>query len=313
MGRIVDLVRVRLLALYRRYIGEPERLRDVYLGFGLFFGGIAFAGVGVLVFLWSSAYPESADVFWQLREIAITLSAVGLPTFLSSLVVLLPVDRRAKSAAAIGSVICLIGVAMFVLAYPYNWNVSGADASAQGVATYALGLVVLVASIGSALVTDYIERANADASASAGGDAGATAATTDAGGSAADDGEKSVSEAQVARDIEDAMAEAELSWGGVEKADTKRLTFTTNDVENDIDTSSFDRVGANESRAEGEGVDDAVSSLQQFRGEETDQATGEGTDQQADALAQLREQQTEQEQATEQNGLSDRLRDRLGL
>lgn len=57
---------------------------------------------------------------------------------------------------------------MFVLAYPYNWDISGADASAQGVATYALGLVVLVASIGSVLGTDYIERANADASASAG-------------------------------------------------------------------------------------------------------------------------------------------------
>lgn len=311
MGRLVDLVQARLLALYRRYIGEPERLRDVYLGFGLFFGGIAFAGVGVLVFLWSSAYPESADAFWQLREIAITLSAVGLPTFLSSLIVLLPVDRRAKIAAAIGSVICLIGVVMFVLAYPYNWNVSGADASAQGVATYALGLVVLVAAIGSALVADYIERANASAQASAG--AGGSTASADSGPTATD-AEESVSEAQVARDIEDAMADAELSWGGVEKTDTKRLTFDTEAAEADIDRSTFDRVGANENRAEGDDVDAAVSSLQQFRGEEAEQATGQGTDQQADALSQLRDQQaTEQAQAESEQRLSDRLRDRLGL
>jgi hypothetical protein len=309
MGRIVNLVRARLLALYRRYIGEPERLRDVYLGFGLFFGGIAFAAVGVLVFVWSSTVPESADLFWQLREIAIVLSAIGLPTFLSSLIVLLPVDRRAEYAAAVGVVVCLIGVGMFVLAYPYNWNVSGTDASVRGVATYALGLVVLVASIGSALVTDYIERANAGASAGA----GAAGGSAGAGEAAAADTEESVSEAQVARDIEDAMADAELSWGGVEKTDTKRLSFNTNDVETDIDTSTFDRVGANESRAEGDNVDDAVNSLQQFRGEETDQATGEGTDQQADALAQLREQQTADPEQTSQEGLSDRLRNKLGL
>lgn len=300
-SRLEQRVSGELLALYRRHIGEPERLRDVYLGFGLFFGGIAFAAVGVLVFLWSSTYPESADLFWQLREIAIALSAVGLPTFLSSLIVLLPVDRRAEYAATVGSAVCLIGVGMFVLAYPYNWNVSGADASVQGVGTYALGLVVLVASIGSALVTDYIERANAGA--------GTPAASAKTGDSPEGDSDETVSADRVARDIEDAMADAELSWGGVEKADTKRLTFNTNEAEAEIDRSSFDRVGANESRSEGDGVDDAVSSLQQFRGEDTDQATGQGTDQQADALSQLREQKAH----TEQQKLSDRLRNRLGL
>lgn len=304
-SRLEQRVSGELLALYRRHIGEPERLRDVYLGFGLFFGGIAFAAVGVLVFLWSSTYPESADLFWQLREIAIALSAVGLPTFLSSLIVLLPVDRRAEYAATVGSAVCLIGVGMFVLAYPYNWNVSGADASVQGVGTYALGLVVLVASIGSALVTDYIERANAGA--------GTPAASAETGDSPEDDPDETVSADRVARDIEDAMADAELSWGGVEKADTKRLTFNTNEAEAEIDRSSFDRVGANESRSEGDGVDDAVSSLQQFRGEDTDQATGQGTDQQADALSQLREQKAQQQAHTEQQKLSDRLRNRLGL
>lgn len=306
-SRLEQRVSGKLLSLYRRYIGEPERRRDVYLGFGLFFGGITFATVGVLVFVWSSTYPQSADLFWQLREIAIALSAVGLPTFLSSLIVLLPVDRRAEYATAVGSVICLVGVGLFVLAYPYNWNVSGADASVQGVATYALGLVVLVASIGSALVTDYIERANTG---SAGGESPAASTET---GETSGDAAESVSADQVARDIEDAMADAELSWGGVEKTDTKRLTFNTNEAEAEIDRSSFDRVGANESRSEGDGVDDAVDSLQQFRGEDTEQATGQSTDQQADALSQLRERKAHQQEHAEQQGLSDRLRNRLGL
>lgn len=306
---IEQRVSTELLALYRRYLGEPERVRDVYLGFGLFFAGIAFAGVGMLVFLWSSTYPDSADLFWQLREVAITLSAIGLPTFLASLIVLLPVDRRAEYAAVVGGAICLIGVGMFVVAYPYNWNVSGADASVRGVATYALGLVVLVAALGSALVTDYIERANATA---AGSTADSETATTAGEGG---DGtvEESVTDEQVARDIEDAMGDAELSWGGVEKTDTKRLSFTTDEADAGIDRASFDRVGANENRAEGSDVDDAVTSLQQFRGGETEQATGQGTDQQADALSQLRQQQAEQQQQADGERFTDRLRERFGL
>lgn len=305
---IRDRLSSQLLALYRQYIGEPEHVRDVYLGFGLFFAGIAFALVGVLVFLWSSAYPQTVDRFWQLREIAIVLAAIGLPTFLASVTVLLPVDRRAEYATIAGGAICLLAVAMFVAAYPHNWNVSGPDASVRGVATYSLGLVVLVGSIGSALVTNYIQHTSADAAAATGtaGD-GSTA-------EAAPDGDETetVSEGQVARDIEDAMADAELSWGGVEKSNTKRLTFQTDDAEAEIDRSSFDRVGANESRSAG-GVDDAVDSLRQFRGGDTAQATGQGTDQQADALSQLRERQAAEEQQAEQQGLSDRLRERLGL
>jgi hypothetical protein len=57
-----------LFELYRRYIGEPEGRTDVYVGFGLFFGGIGLAVTALLLFLWASTHEvhtlDSAYYDW---------------------------------------------------------------------------------------------------------------------------------------------------------------------------------------------------------------------------------------------------------
>lgn len=304
---VESVVGERLVALYRRYVGEPDRLRDVYLGFGLFFGGIALGVLGLIVFLVGSLQPESNFAFWQFREVAISLVGVGVPAFFVSITILLPVGRKTEYAAAFGGVVTLVAIGIFVWSYPYHWNVAGRDESAFGVSTYAVGLAIMVAAIGSALVTDYIERQNATRAAEAsGGDGGSDAS----GGSGSSD---SVSTADVERDIEDAMSNTELSWGGVQKDNTKRLKIRTDEGESGIERSNFDRVGANERRESGS-VDDAVNSLNSFRGGQREEARSEGssTDDQAARLKELRErQQAEAEKVEAEAGFLDKLKNRF--
>ncbi|MFB6300486.1 MAG: permease [Halobacteriales archaeon] len=301
----------RLLALYRRYIGEPDAETDVYLGFALFFGGIAFGLLGFVIFLGSVGVTAGTDLFWQLREIAIVLATIGLPAFLIGIVVLLPVSERARYAAAAGGAISLIAVIAFIAVYPQNWNVqAGPDYSAEGIAVYAVGLAILVSATGAALVAHQLERVRP--APAEGGSSDAPAAGSD--GSAAtggDSGGETVTDEQVRADIDDALSGTELTWGGVEKSDTKRLQVQTETP--DLDDSQIDDIEATTTRSEGNAVDDAVSGLQQLKGGQPEEAASESTvDDQTAALRELKEQR-EQELAQEDDGALGRLKRTLGL
>lgn len=286
----------RLLELYRRYLGEPERVSDVYVGFGLFLAGVMAAVVGLAVFLWSTNVPTGSEAYWQLREFAIAASMLALPASLSSVVVLLPVERRAIYASTLGGAVCLLAVAFFVANYPGNWDVTG-DAVGPGVAIYGVGLVVSTAAVGAALISNYVEHARV----ATGGDAG-----TDDGAS----DEPQVSDERVRADIDDAMETSELSWGGVEVRETSQVTVRADDA--DVDRSGFDTARVDENRATGEDVENAVAGLRTLRGGEAAKATGEGTEDQADALQSLRERKAA-EAASQDDTFVDRLRDRLNF
>lgn len=283
MGQaLTESISERLQRLYRRYIGEPESLRTVYGGFGMFFAGLALSIAGVVVFIGSAYVPESGEFVWQLREIAIVLVALGFPVFLFSFLILLPVDQRAIYSAAVGGVICLGAIALFVVAYPHQWNVPGQDYSALGVLTYSLGGVILAAATGSALVTNYIQQVRTEPGEIHPGETTQEGATDE------------ITAEEVRQDIDEALSATELTWGGIEKTRTKRLQFEME--ETDIDTSGMDPEGANVTRTES--VEAEVDGLQKLRGGEKKMATGEGTDKQAEALQQLRERgETEPEQS----------------
>lgn len=288
----------RVLAVYRRYVGEPERPADIYGGFALFFGGIVMAALGLILFLWSVALPENAALFWQLREIGIVLASLGLPAFILSVVVLLPVSRRAVYGAFAGTVVCLAAIGLFTWAYPAQWNViGGTDYSAQGVAIYAGGMAILAAATGSALVAHHIDRSSPAA-------AGAGAESA----SAPETAEETVSSEQVERDIEEAMANTELTWGGVDrKANTRRLELNLPDT--DTVQSSASPESANTARSEG--VDNAVAGLRNLQGGGPKEAASESVvDEQTAALRELRERQRAEE--AEETGLTDRLRRLFG-
>jgi hypothetical protein len=297
-------LRDRLLALYRRFLGEPEREREVYAGFALFFGGLALGVLGLAGFLWSAAYTQYTTIFWQLRELAIVLAMLGLPAFVLSLVVLLPVDRRARLASGAGVLLAVLAAGVFVVAYPENWNVAGSarDYSAQVIAIYAAGLAVLAASTGAGLVAHRLQRAQV----STGGPRDRADGEA-AGGNGSSSQAETVSEEQVRRDIEEAMDATELTWGGVERDDSKRLTVETDDA--DIDRGGFDADGANTARSEGDDIDAAVDGLRKLQGGELEEGTADAVDEQTAALQELRERQREEDAG--ESTLLDELRERF--
>lgn len=281
-------VRDRLLALYRRFVGEPERESDVYFGFALFFGGIAFGILGLVLFLWSATLTSGTDFYWQVREIAIAIAMLGLPSFVLSFVVLLPVDRRARYASGAGVVVCIVAAIVFVWAYPSSWNVDGTDYATEGITVYAAGLAVLVASSGAGLVEQRLE------------DARATGEPRER-----EKEQERVSDERVQRDIEEAMEDAELTWGGVERDETRGITVDIDDADGELSGP------AKESRSSSSGVDEAVAGLRNLQGGQKKQETSDGVDDQAAALQELREKQ-EAEQET-QPSLLQRVKQLIGL
>ncbi|WP_435074640.1 DUF7139 domain-containing protein [Halorubrum sp. HHNYT27] len=303
----------RLLEYYRRYVGDPDRTIDVYAGFGLFFAGIGLGLIGVVVFLYSATLPPEALSTYAVQEVAAVAAAIGLPALLLGVVVLLPVDRRMLYLAGGGTAITVVAVGLFSQTYPYNWNVStGADYSAQVVAVYTVGLVAVIAATGGALVAHRVERATGvDAGAAGTGSAASGAgADGDAGGAGGDD--ETVTDAQVRADIERELEDAELTWGGVERAQTRRLELDTSAVD-DIDVDREKLAGsATETRTTSGTVNDAVSELQGLQGGEKKTASGSGTDDQAAKLRELREQQRQKAEADDDGSVVDRIKGLFG-
>ena len=292
-----------LLGLYRQYVGPPAAERTIYGGFGLFFGGIALALIGIVLFLASATVPPDDLFRYTLRELAGVAGAVGLPALLLGVTVLLPVDRKALYAAAGGTAVCLVGVGLFSAAYPYAWNVVGSDRSGQVVAVYAVGIVVVIGSTGAALVGHHIHRVS-------GSSGSAPSRSDETGQPSTDTTPERVTDEQVRRDIDDAMADSDLSWGGVAKTETKRLKLNTAQFD-DIDATNAADVEAKTVRSAGRNVDDAVAAMRGLRGGETKQARStQTTDDQTAALQALREKQAAGELASD-DGVVDRLRNLL--
>lgn len=284
--------------LYRSYIGEPDSRMDIYLGFALFFGGIGLGLIGLVLFAIERGVV-AADLFW-LRELAFATGALGLPVVLVSVVVLLPADRRATYVAGIGFVITLGAIAFFISVYPSNWNHGTPDYSLQGVTVYAIGLITVLAATAAALVSYHIERVQGGS-----GAAGQTplADETHGGGSGR---VEEVTDEQVRRDIDEAMADTEISWGGVEKVDMKRLRITPDEK---LEGTNLDRSSAKVHRSSS--VDDQLDTLRGLKGGERRTDSGDGTDEQMAALRELREKQ-QAEAMAKPDGLVGRLKDLIG-
>lgn len=289
----------RLVELYRTYIGEPDRRTDVYLGFALFFGGLGLGILGLILFVVERALLDGL-VFW-VREAAFAMGALGLPLVLVAVVVLLPADRRALYVALGGFAIVLAAIGFFVAVYPSNWNYGTPDYSLHGVTVYAIGLLSVLAATASALVGYHIERVE-------GGPAGGRTSDASGDGTAATPASEdpAATEARVQQDIDEAMSETEITWGGVEKVETERLRITPDER---LEGESLDRESATVHTSSG--IDEQLAALKGMKGGETRTDSGSGVDDQAAALKELREQQKQDAEA-EQSGLFEQVRTYLG-
>ena len=290
-----------LRSAYHDYIGEPARERDIYIGFGLFFAGVTLAVVGFCLFLYSNALESGSTLYWQIREVALVVGFIGLPSVLLSVVVLLPVGFKTRAVSAAGAVFCLAATVILVDVFPYGWTASeGVNGSVWTISVYATGLVTLVASTGAALVAHYLERAT-------------TPTESAEPAESADSKSESVSKADVDSDIEQALEGAELSWGGVEQQpETRRLNLDMPDTDSDLDQTAIENAEATTTRADSNDVDDAVDGLRQLQGGQSKTDRSTGTEEQVNALTEFRNEQGEDDDVEtgvkEQRGLISRLR-----
>lgn len=293
-----------ITSIYYEYIGEPAKERDIYAGFGLFFAGVTLAVVGFCLFLYSNSLESGSTLYWQIREAALVVGFVGLPSVLLSVVVLLPVGFKTRVISAAGTLFCLVATIILIDVFPYGWTTSaGANGSVWTISVYATGLVTLVASTGAALVAHYVQRA--------------TVPTEQTGTVASSESSsESVSKADVDDDIKQAMEGTELSWGGVDQQNnTKRLNLDMPETDPDLNKTNIENTEATTTRADSNNVDDAVDGLKQLQGGESKTERSTGTEEQVDALTQFRNEQSEDEDietgVKEQQGVIGQLRSLL--
>lgn len=275
-----------LFEQYEAYFGDTDEAADVYLGFGLFFAGVALAVGAMVLFLYgiSSAEPDT-DAYFSLVKPAFAFGMLAVPVAVSGVVVLLPIDVRAVYATAGGDLFTLIAVVLFWDAYPSQWTAFDAGQTATVLSLYAIGLTLVVGSTGAALVAEQIRRAKEPSPA-------------DIQPVEEEDAGESYSDEEIRSDIDDAMRDVEMSWGGVEKHEGTSLSF---DTDADIDASGFaDAEAATTTRSSG--VDNQLSALQGLRGGQKNTAKSQSTvDQQTAKLQELREQREAEEAEAEES------------
>jgi hypothetical protein len=140
-----------LTEVYRGDARAGPGRRRRYAGAALVAVGAVLAVLGVVV-----AASELLDgvvaalTDWEMAiqyatvRIAGALAGVGVPVALVGLFLVLPASRRVRATGAVGAGLCLLGVALFWLAYPYHWRGVGADLTLEVAAIYLLGLFAAV-------------------------------------------------------------------------------------------------------------------------------------------------------------------------
>ncbi|WP_247010088.1 DUF7139 domain-containing protein [Halorientalis litorea] len=262
-----------LFEWYERYIGEPTAETEVYLGFGLFFGGCAFAALGLVLFLGGTVvYGLRTGGYFALAQPGYFLGMLSVPMAVLSIVVLLPTERRLTLAAYGGAGVTTVAAVAFLLAYPDQWFEFGTQNTLAVVGSYAVGVATVVAAAGSALVAHRVEQAQG---------AGSVDDETDG------DAVETVTDEQVAADIDEAMSDVDLNWGGVEQEEHRRLEFTTE--ADDVSAADVD-IEAEQTVSSG-GVDAEVQGLKQLKGGNSEVDTSTNTvDDQTAALNELKRQ-----------------------
>lgn len=262
----------KLVELYRSYIGEPDETVDVYLGFGLFFAAITVALLAFGAFVYSNRF--TAPALYTYREVAFALGMATLPLALLGIVVLLPVDRRGVVSGLTGTVVCLAAIGAFVWAYPFDWDVGSTTYSLPVMVVYGSGIAALLGSTGAALVAYHIDRARP---------------RPESLEPAEEDREESYTDEEIRGDIDEAMADVELNWGGVARTETSPLQLSSEF--DDVDASGLE---VEATRVESDGVEDQVAGLRTVKGGERKTARSASTvDDQTARLAELRQRSDE--------------------
>ena len=94
--------------------------RRLYLGIGLFLGGVLLVVAGILA-AGTEILTTRGYSLGEARLYGGVLGGLGVPAVFLGIFAVLPAGRTTRAAAAVGAAVALLGVAMFYHAYPCQW------------------------------------------------------------------------------------------------------------------------------------------------------------------------------------------------
>ncbi|GGJ04702.1 hypothetical protein GCM10008995_13170 [Halobellus salinus] len=118
-------------------------LRRLTFGLGLFAAGSLLAVAGVVVATTGVVYGTDVAALTAKRQLGGVLAGVGVPAVFLGVFAILPSGRLTKAAAVIGAGIGVVGVALFVHAYPCRWSGSVCGAGKPNLTLATVGLYSL--------------------------------------------------------------------------------------------------------------------------------------------------------------------------
>jgi len=138
---------------YESSIGQPSTTDEVY-GYWMFALGILAGFVGIALVVLSSGPGETV------RGAGIALGALGLILTLVGQIIRLPLERTATTLSVGGSVLSVVAVGWFAVAFNAgNWGSAFAHSEALIIGLYGVGILVMAAgSVLTPLVTGPREK-----------------------------------------------------------------------------------------------------------------------------------------------------------
>ena len=131
-----------LTGIYREYIGDPDDRTTVY-GYWLYVVAYVLGLLAIVMFVTGEQVVSGRP--FVVREAAVAMGAVAGVLLLLGVVLQMPIRRGGQVLAGLGTAVALVGVWLFLEAYPRNWAGSGpADQTNVVLLTYGIGLAVLI-------------------------------------------------------------------------------------------------------------------------------------------------------------------------
>lgn len=124
----------------RRWQGRDPRRIAVGATLGLA-GALAVVVAILLVTTPLSALVGATDPH-AAEKLGGTLGGLGIPAMFLSVVAVLPSSRREQVGVGVGAVLCLVGIGLFQVAYPYNWTVGGQTLAFETTMAYFVGACI---------------------------------------------------------------------------------------------------------------------------------------------------------------------------
>ncbi|MDR5672698.1 putative membrane protein [Halalkaliarchaeum sp. AArc-CO] len=100
--------------------GTEVDLRRLYLGIGLFLGGVLLVVAGILA-AGTEILTTRGYSLGEARLYGGVLGGLGVPAVFLGIFAVLPASRATRAAATVGAAVAILGVAMFYHAYPCQW------------------------------------------------------------------------------------------------------------------------------------------------------------------------------------------------